>query len=140
MGILPRRVISWLQAGLIVVAVSACATANDPYAPSAAFTTLSPGWESKFQLEWTADPEQAGTRRLRGQITNHYGVFAESVALLGQALDSSGNVVNQRITRVPGGVPGYSPVYFEIARLADAPNYRVTVWYYYTIEGRGTLQ
>jgi hypothetical protein len=140
MRILSRPVVAWLQVGLIVVVVSACATAGDPLTPSASFTTLSPGWESKFKVEWNADPEQAGTRRLRGQITNHYGVFAESVSLLGQALDSSGNVVSQRIERVPGGVPGYSPVYFEIDRLAVASSYRVTVWYYTTIEGRGTQQ
>ena len=140
MRILPGPVISWLQVGLVVVAVSACATANDPLTPSASFTTLSPGWESKFKLEWSADPEQAGTRRLRGQIINNYGVFAEPVSLLGQALDSSGNVVGQRIERVPGGVPGYSPVSFEIDRLAVASSYRVTVWSYTTIEGRGTLQ
>jgi hypothetical protein len=140
MRIFPRPVVSWLQVGLIVAAVSGCATAGDPFTPSTVFTTLMPGWESKFTLEWSADPEQAGTRRLRGHITNHYGVFAEPVNLLGQALDSAGNVVSQRIARVPGGVPGYSPVYFEIDRLAAAPSYRVTVWSYTTIEGRGILQ
>ena len=106
MRIVPRPVGSWLQVGLIVVVVSACATAGDPFTPSASLTTLSPDWVSKFKLEWSADPEQAGTRRLRGQITNHYGVFAEPISLLGQALDSSGNVVSQRIALVPGGVPG----------------------------------
>jgi len=48
--------------------------------------------------------------------------------ILGMAVDSSGKVVAQRIEWVPGGVPGFGSVYFEIDHLPAAPSYRVTVW------------
>jgi hypothetical protein len=56
------------------------------------------------------------------------------------AVDSSGKVIGQRIEWVPGGVPGFTQVYFEIGHLARAASYRVTVWDYTFIEAQGTLQ
>jgi hypothetical protein len=53
------------------------------------------------------------------------------------AVDASGKVIGQRIESVPGGVPGFTDVYFEIDKLAPAASYRVTVWDYTFIEARG---
>ena len=52
------------------------------------------------------------------------------------ALDSSGRVIGQRIVWVPGGVPGFAPVYFEIGHLPTATSYKVSVWDYTFIEAR----
>ena len=139
MEILPTAIRSLTRLGLLAVVVSSCAAAADLPTPTATFTTLMPGWESKFSLDWQVQPGKDATTVVYGRIANRYGQFAEPVRLLGQALDSSENVVGQRIAWVQGGVPGFSRVYFEIDRLAVADHYRVTVWTYTLIEARGAL-
>ena len=99
-----------------------------------------PGWESKFSVEWKDTPAQDGSRLLFGRVTSRYGQYAEPFLLLGQALDSSENVVSQRVERVPGGVPGFNSTYYEISRMVAADHYRVTVWSYSFIEERGKVQ
>jgi hypothetical protein len=56
------------------------------------------------------------------------------------AVDEGGKLIGQRIAPVPGGVPGFTQVYFEIDHLPVAASYRVTVWDYTFIEARGALQ
>jgi hypothetical protein len=73
-------------------------------------------------------------------VTSHYGQHAEPFQLLGQSLDGSGNVLSQRVERVPGGVPGFNSTYYEISRMAAADHYRVTVWSYSLVEQRGVVQ
>jgi hypothetical protein len=128
-----------LRLGLMAMIVTACAT-SDQFGPSATFTTMSPGWESKFSLVWHVTEKPDGSRLLWGEITSHYGQYADPFRLLGQALDSSGNVVSQSVQRVPGGVPGFSSTYYEVAGLAAADHYKVTVWSYSFVEERGQLQ
>jgi len=125
---------------LVAVTITACATGGDQITPSASFTTLMPGWESKFSVAWTAQAAGDGTRLLYGRVTSRYGQHAAQVSLLGQALDASENVVSQRIERVPGGIPGFNSTYFEISRLTPADHYKVTVWAYTFVEDRGTMQ
>jgi hypothetical protein len=116
--------------GLIAAIVGACGTTSSHLTPSGSTTTLTPGWERYFTIDWTVEPEQGGGRRIRGYISSQYGEYAEPVRILAQALDSSGAVVGQRIVWVPGGVNGFQRAYFEVPHLPAAANYRVSVWDY----------
>jgi hypothetical protein len=140
MRFLLRSMAALARFGLVALVVTACATGGDGLAPTASFTTLMPGWESKFSVDWKDTPAQDGSRLLFGRVTSHYGQYAENFQLLGQSLDASGNLVSQRVERVPGGVPGFNSTYYEISRMAAADHYRVTVWTYSFIEERGKVQ
>ena len=101
-------------------------------------TTLMAGWERHFTIEWTAEPEQSESRRVRGFVSGRQGEHADPVRLLAQALDSSGAVVGQRIAWVPGGVSGFQQAYFEIPNLPPAAQYRVSVWDYTFLQSPGS--
>jgi hypothetical protein len=132
----PRFIVSWITLGLLAAAVSGCASVGNPLTQTTEYDTLVPGWESKFSIEWKAQPEPDGTSLLYGRIASHTGEYASPFRVLGMALDSSGKVVGQRIEWVPEGLPGFAQVYFEIRRLPAAPSYRVTVWDYTFIDSR----
>jgi hypothetical protein len=136
---LSASMLALARLGFLAVAVTACATGGDQLTPSASFSTLMPGWESKFSVEWKVTPVPDGSRLIFGRVTSRYGQYAEPMMLLGQALDGSENVVSQRVERVPGGVPGFNSTYFEISRMAAADHYKVTVWAYSFIEERGRV-
>ena len=125
--------------GVIALTLSAC-LGPDQVAPTTAFTTLMPGWETKFSLTWDVQDVGGGSRRVYGRVTSLYGQYAEPFTLLGQALDSADKLVDQRVQRVPGGVPGFTTTYFEFVRMAAADHYKVTVWSYSFIEERGIVQ
>jgi hypothetical protein len=135
-----KSIVALARLGLIALAITACATGGDQFSPSASFTTLMPGWESKFSVDWKVTPAKDGSRLIFGRVTSRYGQYAEPFLLLGQALDSSENLVSQRVERVPGGVPGFNSTYYEISRMAAADHYRVTVWAYSLVDDRGTMQ
>lgn len=118
---------------LLVVAVGACATPETT--PSASLTTLEPAASRWFELEWSARPDESRARRVDGYIVNTYGQAAQ-VQLLAQALDASGNVVDQKINYTLSTVPGFGRSYFDIGRLATADHYQVTVWTAYFLQGR----
>ena len=139
MRTLPKSIVSWVELALIAVVVSACATGGDPLTSRTEYDTLVPGWESKFSIAWKSEPARDGTNRVYGRIASHYGQYASPFRVLGMAVDASGKVVGQRVEWVPGGVPGFTQVYFEIGHLAAAASYRVTVWDYTFVEARGTL-
>ena len=128
-----------LGLGLIAVVTAACGTTSHSLTPSSSVTTLMAGWEHRFTLDWTVEPELGGARRLRGYVYNQYGGRAESVRLLGQAFDPSGVVLGQRIEWVPGGVGGFGRAYFEVPYLPPADKYRVTVWDYTFIQSAGKI-
>jgi hypothetical protein len=141
MRMLPKSIVTWVELGLIAVVVSACATAANPLTRTTEFDTLVPGWESKFSIAFKSEPAKDGTSLVYGRIASHYGQHASPFRVLGMALDSSGKVIGQRVEWVPGGVPGFTDVYFEIDHLALAASYKVTVWDYTFIEARGgTMQ
>jgi hypothetical protein len=121
-----RSVVTAGAAGLLLVS---CTSAG--LAPSATLTTLTPDAEQWFRLSWEAVPETDGTHvRLRGYVENTYGEPAGRVQLLAQAFDTSGNLVDQKIVSVPGAVPAFDRVYYEIPTLPPANRYRVTIWAY----------
>jgi hypothetical protein len=140
MRISPRSIVSWVRLGVIAVVVSGCATGGDLSTSSLPFNTLVPGWEYKFTLEWKAVPAADGRGVLYGHIASHYGEVASPMRLLAQSVDSSGNVIGNRIEWVQGGVPGFTSVYFEINHVKVAQSYRVTVWDYSLVYGRGKTQ
>jgi hypothetical protein len=119
----------------VVLVVGGCATVETT--PSASVTTLMPDAERWFKLNWDVRPESGGSRRLSGYVENTYGEAAGRVQLLGQALDASGAVVGQRLQWVHGTIPGFGRVYYEIPGMPPADHYRVTVWAYERIQGRG---
>ncbi len=130
MTMVARSLLLAARLGLIAVAVTACATGTSYLTPSGSTTTLVAGWQYRFKLEWSVDPEPGGERRIRGYLTSQYGERADALRVLGQAFDSSGAVVGQRIAHVPGGVTGFARAYFEIPRLPPADHYLVSVWDY----------
>jgi hypothetical protein len=133
MRTMTRSVLAVVQLGLIVLAVSACASSQ--LTPTASTTTLMAGWQYRFKLDWAVAPEQAETRRILGNISSQHGEDAVSVRLLAQAFDASGKVVGQRIAWVPGGVSGFARVSFVVTSLPAADHYAVTVWDYTFFQG-----
>jgi hypothetical protein len=125
-----RSILTLARLGLIAVAMTACGTVSSSLNPSASATTLMAGWERHFTLEWTVEPKPDGARQLDGYVSSTYGGNAQSVRLLGQALDRAGAIVGQRIVWVPEGVGGFGRTYFEIPDLPAADHYRVSVWDY----------
>jgi hypothetical protein len=125
-----RSIVIGAQIGLVVVVGAACGIGGSYRIPLRSTTTLMLGWEQHFTVEWTVVPDADGTRRIQGLVTNHYGAYAEPVRVLGQALDASGNAVEQRLAWVLGGVPGGGHTYFEIQGLPSAAAYGVTIWDY----------
>ena len=135
-----RSTVAWVGLLAIAILASACATASNPLTSPTEFDSMVPGWEYKYALDWTVAPAPDGTSLVYGRVTSKYGEFAGSFRVLGMAVDSSGKVIGQRIGLVPGGVPGFASVYFQVGPLAAAPSYRVTVWDYYTVQDRGKVQ
>jgi hypothetical protein len=87
-----------------------------------------PGWERYFTVSW--DPfERRGQPYLSGYIVNSYGVTATRVQLLVDSLDSSGQIVAQRVEWLVGSnLPGFSTTYFEVPIRQQASRYRVSVF------------
>jgi hypothetical protein len=125
-----------LAIAALAVVLAGCATPETT--PSLRLTTLMPDTERNFRLSWEASGE--GPKRvLHGVIQNTYGDGATNVQLLVQALDAKGDLVSQRIEWFSGVVPGFGSVQFVIARVPPAEQYRVTVWAYERLQGRGGL-
>jgi hypothetical protein len=123
-----------ITAVALALAAAGCATPDTT--PSATVTTLMPGSERFFRINWDVSPERGERRRLSGYVENTYGEAAGRVQLLGQALDTSGGVVGQRLQWVHGAIPGFGRVYYEIPGMPVADHYRVTVWAFERIQGR----
>ena len=140
MKTLLRTIVSWAAMGMIALVASTCANASNPLTSPTEFDSLVPGWQSKFALDWKTEAAKDGTSIVYGRVRSLYGQHASPFRVLGMAVDASGKVIGQRIEWVPGGVPGFGQVYFEIDHLVPAASYRVTVWDYTFIEARGTLR
>jgi hypothetical protein len=129
-----RTTMRVMAAVALMLGATACATVDTT--PSAKVTTLMPGSERWFKINWDVSPERGDSRRISGYVENTYGEAAGRVQLLGQALDSSGGLVDQRLQWVHGAIPGFGRVYYEIRGMPAADHYRVTVWAFERIQGR----
>jgi len=129
-----KSITAVLRVGLIVVALAGCGLTLEYPAPSGPMTTLIPGWERYFTLQWNAEPEREGTRRVDGYVTSTYGEFAADLRLLVQARDGSDAVVAARIVPVPTGVGGFGRAYFDVRHMPAADHYQVFVWDYRLIQ------
>src|SRR5437773_12252669 len=116
----PKSMFTVVRVGLIAVVLTACGLSTHYPIPSGPMTTLIPGWERHFMIEWTVEPEHGGSRRLDGYIFHRHGEYAADVRLLVQALDAPGVVVDQRTVWGPTGVGGVGRADFYIRHLPSA--------------------
>ena len=135
-----RSISAGLRVGLIVVALAGCGLAMEYPAPSGPMTTLIPGWERYFSLQWTAEPDRDGSRRVDGYITSKYGEYAADMRILVQARDGSDAIVTQRIVPVTTGVGGFGRTYFDVRHMPAADHYQVFVWDYRLIQSAERIQ
>ena len=136
-----RSISAVVRVGLVAVVLAGCAAVTMEYPkPYGSMTTLIPGWERYFTLQWTAEPEHRGSRRLDGYVYNRYGEYAADVRLLVQARDSSDAIVDQRIVWIPAGVGGFGRAYFDAGHLPPADHYQVFVWDYRLIQGAALMR
>lgn len=112
--------------GIALLLGSACSLTA--VTPSGSVTTLQPVWPQYFKVEWSAEPGVRGARRITGYVYNTFGLAADSVQILAQALDASGAVIGQRLAWTPGWVPAYNRASFTVDDLPTASSYRVSIW------------
>ena len=115
-----RRVLA-ITALVSLLAIATGATAQS-------LTPHFPAWERYFTVNW--EPfDRRGEPYLGGYIVSNYGVTAMRVQLLVDSLDSSGQIVAQRVEWLGGGnLPGFSRTYFEVPIRQRASSYRVSVF------------
>jgi hypothetical protein len=125
---------------LLAAAVGGCSAGGGHAVEVGDRTTLIYGWENRFGVEWTVDPETPQTRVVRGAVFNRASTAADRMRVLVQASDASGRPLAQRLVWLPAGVPGVGGAYFEVQGMPVADQYRVTVWDYTTFESVGNLR
>src|SRR5438128_11836646 len=60
------RLIAAARLGLTAVIIAACGTSSSYLSSTGSTVTLMAGWEQHFTLEWTAESESEGARRVSG--------------------------------------------------------------------------
>jgi hypothetical protein len=113
---------------MLVIAVLLATLAAASEASAQSISPNFPAWERYFTVSW--EPfERRGEPYLSGYVVSSYGVTASRVQLLVDSLDSSGQIVAQRVEWLGGGnLPGFSRTYFEVPIRHQAPSYRVRVF------------
>jgi hypothetical protein len=96
-------------------------------APSA--DTMSPGWESRFKMEWNVTPDGEQTRKMTGHFDNNYGQTFRAYLLV-KGTDGSGAVVFRRVQPQLGVLSPLGREHFDIDKLPAAERYAVTVYSY----------
>ena len=135
-----QRVLRALVACVVVpMLAQACAGGVTQSASSGAAAPSVPsygiyGVDSYFKVEWQPD-ERRGKPIVSGYVTNQWGISTKNVRLRVEALDAAGSVSASYIGYVNGYVLPGTHVYFEVPVPAKAPNYRVTVLSFDTIQG-----
>lgn len=107
--------------------LAACAAPSGPLHP------LVVGWESYFDVEWSAD-RRGDKPVIAGRVHNRYGSAMADVRLLVEALDAQGNVVAQRLTWLGTTLSPFDSAYFEVPAPAPAESYRVAVYSFDRVE------
>ena len=85
------------------------------------------GWERYFTVSWETF-ERRGRPHLSGYVVNKYGSPASRIQLLVESLDSSGQVLEQRVEWLGGDVGPFSRRYFEVAVPQPALKYQVSIF------------
>jgi hypothetical protein len=93
------------------------------------------GWERILTLEY-APGQYRGQPAIEGTVTNISPYDLSGIMLLVDALDATGRVTAQTVTRVAGDLRGGGRVFFSVPA-APAPGYRVRVYSYERVESRG---
>ena len=110
---------------LVIVVVGVLASAADTAAQR--LTPHVPTWERYFTVGWETF-ERRGRPHLSGYVVSQYGAPAMRIKLLVESLDSSGQVVAQKVEWLGGEVAPFSRGYFEVPVPEPAPSYRVRVF------------
>ena len=122
------------RAAILVIATLVGVFAASAGVAAQPLTPHFPGWERYFAV--SSEPfERRGQPYLRGYIVSSYGVAATRVQLLVDSLDSSGQIVAQRVEWLGGSnLPGFSSTYFEVPIREQASRYRVSVFAFDFVE------
>src|SRR5262249_24512869 len=97
-----RRLVRLVPLAFVVLPLTGCETGAGAggLVPSASVTTTTPGvTDYRFKVTWSVLPEATPDQKaLEGHIENVAGGWgAHNVRLLAQSLDSSGNLVGQKL-------------------------------------------
>jgi hypothetical protein len=95
------------------------------------------GWERIFTVTWDT-VQHKGRPLVEGYVNNVSPYDMAGVRVLVDSLDSTGRIVDQRITWLPGGLRGGGRLYFEVP-VGAADRYQVRVFSYERSESAGML-
>jgi hypothetical protein len=99
----------------------------------AAMTESPSGIDGRLRFEWEASQSRNGRPLIDGYLYNDWKRLAYNVTLLVEVLDASGQVTQRVISMLPGAVPAFNRVYFEVPLAAPGASYRISVtsfeWY-----------
>lgn len=112
---------------VLVVAALLSVLAAEADVAAQRLTPHFPAWERYFTVSWETF-ERRGRPHLSGYVVNRYGEPAARIQLLVEALDSSGQIVAQRMEWLGGDLGAFSRVYFEVPVPQPASSYRVSVF------------
>src|SRR5262245_44173404 len=98
-----------------------------------AMTQSPSGIDERLRFDWEVSQARSGRPIVDGYLYNDWKRVAYNVVLLVEALDASGQVVNRAVSQLPGIVPAFSRVYFEVPLASPGASYRLSVssfeWY-----------
>ncbi len=113
-----------LALGLVVAATLLAA------APGDAQQFLIPGTDRYFKVDWSVTYHPARGAVVSGYVHNSYGLAADNVRLLIEAVDDRGEVVATTIGYVLGAIPAGDRRYFQETIPRTVATYRVRVVLY----------
>jgi len=123
-----RRVVMVVMLGLVIWSGALPLTAHISNRASAAtYEPMVRGWERYFSITW--EPfERRGVRYVGGYVDNTFGLPARRIQLLVDGLDSSGNVVSQKVSWLGTDLTPGTHAYFETRAPEPGTAYRVSVF------------
>ncbi len=96
-----------------------------------------PGWTRVFRVDWEIG-DRSGQPTVQGYLQNASPYTLDRIQLLVDALDNTGAVVGQKAFWLLGSpLAPFSRRYFEAIVPQEAPQYRVQVYSYDSIEAPG---
>lgn len=93
-----------------------------------------PGWARVFKVNWEVG-ERNGESTVKGYLQNASPYTLDRIQLILDALDTTGAVVAQKAFWLAGSqLEPFTRRYFEVTVPAPAPEYRVSVYSYDSME------